>query len=228
MRRSLAFLLIVIFSCAAAHALQTLSVTGTGLVQVAPDTADVKLEVDVLRKTAQEAQAGNAEIMQKVVGTLIKLNIPKDKIQTSGFNLWPEMKYEPNQPSRIAGYRCRNQVIVTVEDLSRISRIIDAGIGAGAGNVQGLQFSRRDDLEFKKQALDKAVKEASAKAQAIAGAAGLKIKAVVSIAEKGVAVIQPVQNEFAVRAMAAGGAETPVSPGLIEIRGNVTIVYKVE
>jgi hypothetical protein len=207
---------------------RTISVTGTGVVKVEPDTASVRLGVEVSKKTAQEAQAGNAEIMQKILSTMEKTGIAKDKIQTSGFNVWPEMKYEPNQPPKIVGYRCSNQVSVTIEDLSKISKAIDAGIGAGANNVQGVQFSRKDNLEFKKQALDKAVKEASSKAQAIASAAGLKIKWVKNIIESGAAVPPPQAELLSLRAMGAGGAETPISPGLIEVRGSVTITYKVE
>lgn len=206
---------------------QTVSVTGTGVVQVAPDTATVRLGVEVVKKTAQESQAENAGAMQKILAAIAKLDIPKEKIQTSGFYIWPETKYEPNQPPRIVGYRCNNQVRVTIEDLSKISKVIDAGISAGANNVQGIQFSIKDDSESKKSALDKAVKDASAKAQAIANAAGIKIKSVKNIIESGAAV--PINLEFSgARAMGAGGAETPVSPGLMEVRGNVTVVYRAE
>jgi len=206
---------------------QTLSVTGTGLVKVEPDTANVRLGVDVSKKTAQEAQAGNAEIMQMVMAAMGKQGIPKDKIQTSGFNIWPEMKYEPGQSPKVVGYRCSNQVNISVEDLSKTSKVIDAGISAGANNVQGVQFFRKDDAEFKKLALDKAVKDAAVKAQAIANAAGLKIKGIKNIIESG-AVTVP-QADYAVRAMGVGGAEqTPISPGLMEVRGSVTISYAVE
>ena len=226
-----ASLFLFIFAMVASAALlkedQTVSVTGTGVVQVAPDTATVRLGVEVIKKTAQEAQTENAGIMQKIMAAATKLDIPKEKIQTSGFYIWPEMKYEPNQPPKTVGYRCNNQVSITIEDLSKISKVIDAGIGAGANNVQGIQFSRKDDSEFKKSSLDKAVKDASAKAQAIANAAGLKIKNIKNIIESGAAV--PVSLEFSgVRAMGGGGAETPVSPGLMEVRGNVTVVYKME
>ena len=233
MRKILLVLLLLTMIAYTSHAAllkgeQTLTVTGTAIVQIEPDTAKVRLGVEVLRKTAQEAQSGNAEIMQKVMTALEKQGVPKEKMQTSGFNLWPEMKYEPNQPAKIAGYRCSNQVNVTVEDLTKISNIIDAGITAGANNVQGIQFLRKNDLEFKKQALNEAVKEASAKAQAISAAAGLKIKGIKNIIEGGAITPPPVQAEFAVKAMGVGDVETPVSPGLTEVRGNVTIIFQTE
>jgi hypothetical protein len=207
---------------------QTLSVSGTGVVQVEPDTAYVRLGVEVVRKTAQEAQADNAATMDKVANAITKLGIAKDKIQTSGFYIYPEMKYEPNQPPKTVGYRCSNQVNITVEDLVKTSKAIDAGISTGANSVQGIQFVRKNDAEFKQLALDKAVKDAAAKAQAIALAAGLKLKGIKNIVESGAAV--PIAMDYAVRAMggAGGAGETPVAPGLMEVRGSVTITYKVE
>lgn len=200
---------------------QTLSVTGSGFVQVPPDTANVKLGVEVLKKSAPEAQADNAALLQKVMAAVGKLGIAADQVQTAGFNLWPENKYEPNQPAKLAGYRCSSQLNITVGDLGLAAKVIDAGIGAGATTVQGIQFTRKDDTEFKKMALAKAVKEAAGKAAAIALAAGLKLKQIKNITESGAL------PENAVRAMSSA-AETPVSPGLLEIRGNVTITYKVE
>ena len=226
----LAVLAVLICATLASAALlkedQTLSVTGTGIVQIEPDTAYVKLGVEVVRRTAQEAQTDNAAAMEKIVAAVTKLGIPKEKVQTSGFYIWPEVKYEQNQPPKTVGYRCLNQASITVEDLTKISKVIDAGIGAGANSVQGIQFARKNDADFKNLALDKAVKDAAAKAQAIAVAAGLKIKGIKNIMESG-AIVPSADNT--VRPMAVGGAgETPVNPGLLEVRGNVTMIYKVE
>jgi len=206
---------------------QTINVAGNGVVQIEPDTATVKLGVEVTRKTAEDAQKDNANIMRNVAAAISNLGVPKDKIQTAGFYIWPETKYEQNQPAKTVGYRCSNQLSIIVEDLAKVSKVIDSGIGAGANNVQGLQFLRKDDAEAKRVALDKAVKDAAEKARAIATAAGVKIKGIKSITESGAVTPLPLMDN-AVRAMAVGGAETPVSPGLLEVRGSVTISYSFE
>lgn len=208
---------------------RTIVVNGNGSVRVEPDSANVQLGVEYTGKTAQLAQSENAKIMKLVMDAVEKAGIKKNKIMTSNFNIWPEQKYEQNQPPKTIGYRCSNQVNISIEDLALISKVIDAGIAAGSNNVAGLQFARKDDQEFKKLALSKAVQEAASKAQAIATAAGLKIKGIDTIVEGGSAVIQPFGNQM--KAMAAvndGGSETPVSPGLIDIRGSVSITYLVE
>ncbi len=228
-------LLIVVFSplsLARASLLkedQTLTVTGIGVVETAPDTAAVRLGVEVLRKTAQEAQTDNAGIMQKVISAMEKLNISKDRIATSNFNIWPELKYESNQAAKLVGYRCSDQITITLDDVKLVSKVIDSGITAGATSISGIQFSKKDDLEAKKTALEKAVKEAQAKAQALAAAAGRKIKSIKNIVESNAVLIVP-ENDLAIRSMAtnSGVTATPISSGMVEIRGGVTINYIIE
>jgi uncharacterized protein YggE len=203
----------------------SLSVVGRGSVMVEPDTAKIQLGVEVLKKTAAEAQAANAWIMKNIISALKKQGVASDKIQTSGYSLFPEMKYEPNRAPEMVGYRCRNQVSVILEDLNQVGKMIDAGISSGANQVQGVQFFRRNDIPFKKLALEKAVKDAAEKAAAIASAAGIKIKKVKRIIEEGASA--PSENIPVVRAM-AGAAETPISFGLLEISAQVTVIYQVE
>lgn len=207
----------------------TLIVSGTGSVMVKPDHASVQLGVEVSRKTAQEAQAENARLMGNIISAVRKLGIAEEKIQTSGFNIWPETKYEKDQPSRIVAYHCRNNVNITIEDLKAISRVIDAGTGAGANNINGLVLSRKNDAEAKKQALEKAVSEAESKAKAIAAAAKVKLKGITNIIETGSIAQLPIENLREVKMMGtSGAAETPISAGLIEIKAAVTITYRIE
>ena len=206
---------------------QILNVSGSGDVMVEPDTAYVSLSVDVMRRTAQKAQAADASIMQDVLASIEKLGIAKSDIQTASFNIWPEIRYENNQAPKTVGWRCSNSLTVTVSDLSKTSRVIDAGINAGATNVQGITFDRKDITAYKKQALDKAVKDARAKAEAIVKAAGLRIVGVKSISENGYFAPSPMQNDNSFKIMSVG-AETPVSPRSLEIKAAVSVVYQVE
>ncbi|MBU1867396.1 MAG: SIMPL domain-containing protein, partial [Candidatus Margulisbacteria bacterium] len=146
---------------AAAAKDQSIIVNGFGSVQVEPDTANVQLGVECSGKSAQAAQSENARLMKQVVEAIEKNGIAKKKLATSNFNIWPEVRYEQNQPPKTVGYRCGNQVNVTIEDLTLISKVIDSGIAAGANNVRGLHFSRQDDKEAKRLALSDAVAAAS-------------------------------------------------------------------
>ncbi|HTY13581.1 MAG TPA: SIMPL domain-containing protein [Candidatus Omnitrophota bacterium] len=230
----LSLLLVIILSGLSQASLlkndRILTVSGTGRVETVPDRVSVRLGVELLRKTVQEAQNDNAAAMDKVMAAIKKLNIPADRIATSNFNLWPEMKYENDQSPKLAGYHCSNQISIDLDDVKLVSRVIDAGVSAGANNILGLQFSRKDDLEAKKSALEKAVKEARSKAEALAAAAGVKLKDIVNINEGG-AYAPAMESDSMVRSMAlnaAPAAATPISPGTLSIQENVTVNYIIE
>jgi uncharacterized protein YggE len=230
MKRIILFLSIVLLASsafAAVDSLPFLSVSGAGTVQIEPDRASLRLGVEVIRKSAREAQFEDAREMQAVIAAIRKQGITKDNIQTTGFNIWQENKFTQNEAPKVVGYHCSNQIIVTIDDLSKVSSLIDRSIAAGADNVQGIQFSLKDDSHVKKQALEKAVKDAMDKAKTIAGAAGVKLKELKEISES--TALSPLIREGAgMRAMAINSNETPVSPGLIEVKGNVIINYSIE
>ena len=219
----LSFVLIIVSVCAS-FADSTLTVSGTGRAFAPPDTANIRLGVEVIGKTASSAQNNNAEVMQKVISSIQNLGISKDKIQTSSFNIWPEITYENKKGSKITGYRCSNQVSITIsDDLSKISKIIDSGINSGVNQVLGLNFSRKNDLEFKNQALSDAMKEAASKAKAIASASGLILNGIDKIIEGDIPVSM---QDNMISLKSAGGASTPISTGDIEIVKTVTVIYR--
>jgi len=88
-------------------------------------------------------------------------------------------------------------------------------------------FSVKEESTFKNAALKKAFEDAKAKAETIAAASGLVLSQIKSIQEAEARVIPPVSS---LRTLAAEGvsaaAETPVSPGKIEIHGNLTVIYE--
>ena len=154
------------------------------------------------------------------------MGIPKDKIETTQISLYPKYEYIKRKRN-LVGYTARNQIKVTIDNLDKVGIIIDSSIAAGANNVNNIRFSVKEESTFKKAALKKAFEDAKAKAEVIAAASGLKLSKIRSIQEAGARVIPPFSS---MRTLAAEGvgtaAETPVSPGKIEIHGNLTLVYE--
>jgi uncharacterized protein YggE len=98
----------------------TLTVSETGTVTQAPDTAYVTFGLETPGKLLAEAQKRNSAVMSKVVERLRDLQIDKERIQTSSFTVSPHYRPLPNRPAdappatpEIVGYVVNN--IVTVE-----------------------------------------------------------------------------------------------------------------
>jgi len=202
-----------------------ITVTGTAEVAAAPDRAMVSLGAVVENKQAQEAQKQIAQTMQRVIKDIKAQGIPEDKIRTVGLSLNPVYSHpapragqEPEAP-RIVAYRAANTVRVQVDDLERVGGVIDAGIAAGANQLNSLAFDLRDDLKYRKQALQLAAQEARIKAEAIASALNLQLGEVLEIREEGAPAHYPVERRMA----APSAAGTPIQPGQVQVNASVNL-----
>jgi hypothetical protein len=208
--------------------LPSIAVTGTAEVSAVPDRAVVSLGAVVEAKNALDAQKQIAQVMQRVIRDIKAQGIPEEKIRTAGLSLNPVYSHpapkagqEPEAP-RIVGYRASNTVRVQVDDTERVGAVIDAGITAGANQLNSLSFDLRDDLKFRKQALQLAAQEARAKAEAIASALNLQLGEVIEVREEAGPPTYPVERRFAAPAAAA----TPVQPGQVQVNAGVTVRFR--
>ncbi|HON86688.1 MAG: SIMPL domain-containing protein [Firmicutes bacterium] len=204
---------------------RVISVSGEFTIYVKPDVATVSFGVETNASTAQEAQAENSSLMNKVISELLAQGISREDIQTSDFALYPV--YETIENARtsqqmLIGYRCNNTVTVRIKDLSKIGQIIDATVKAGATNVGGISFGVLDPKKYQDQVLAKAVEHARHKAEVMAKAAGVTIKDVINISDGWVSVssVRKTAN-FAEAQM----DETPIEPGEVTITATVRMDF---
>ena len=209
--------------------LPSIAVTGTAEVSAPPDRAMVSLGAVVEVKNALDAQKQIAQVMQRVIKDVKAQGIPEEKIRTAGLALnpiyahpAPKAGQEPEAP-RIVGYRASNTVRVQVDDMERVGAVIDAGITAGANQLNSLSFDLRDDLKFRKQALQLAAQEARSKAEAIAAALNLQLGEVIEVREEGGQPAYSAERRFAAPAAAA----TPVQPGQLQVNAGVTVRFRI-
>jgi uncharacterized protein len=212
-----------------------ISVVGNGEVRVAPDTASVRLGVTRQAQTGQAAQQEVNVVLRAILEGITGLGIPERHIRTSQLSLFPvyaqerpEPMREPREP-RIAGYRATSTVTVRVEDLRQVGPVVDAALTAGANQLEGVQFTLRDDTQVREQALSEAVREARNKAEVIARALDVRLGRVIEVAEGGVSFIPPPFPEREMlMARAAADVATPISPGEVTVTANVTIRYRIQ
>jgi len=206
-----------------------LLVTGNSQVFVTPDQATVRLGIVRQSANAQTAQEQANVVAQEILNTIAKVGVPPSQIQTTRLVLTPV--YAPRSPDsrdapRIVAYNATNSVSVRLENLSVIGPVIDAGLKAGANQLEGVQFGLRNDLPSRQQALKQAVEEARSKAQTMADALRVNLVEVLEASEGGVSIVGDSIEPLAGRVMALT-AETPVSPGQIRVNANVTIRYRI-
>ncbi|MEA2603575.1 MAG: uncharacterized protein QOF89_4567 [Acidobacteriota bacterium] len=215
----------------AMDAIPVLTVSGSGNARVAPDEATVRLGVVAQAPTARAAQDQVNKVANAVLDAIRKLGIKAEDVQTSGLSLSP--LYSQNRPGaenqapRITGYQSNNTVTVRIDDLTKVGPVIDAGLGAGANTLDGVEFGLRNDEAARAQALADAARAARAKAETLAKALGLRLGEILEVAEGGISISPPPMPRLARMAMAESMDSTPVSAGQVGVSASVTIRYRI-
>jgi uncharacterized protein len=201
--------------------------SGEGTVKRAPDRAWVTIAAESRAKTSREAQRMNAEAMSAVMTKLKSSGLAGDAIQTSAIDLQPEFDYA-NGRQTLRGYVARSSVQVRVDDLPKLGEILDAAVGAGATSVTGVRFDLRDRAAAEREALQHAVEDARARANAAAAGAGMRVDRVVKIEEHRVETGPPPRPMVMTMRAEAAAPQTPVAPGELEIKSMVTLTAAIK
>ena len=203
-------------------------VSGEGIVKATPDQAWVGIAAETRSSSPRDAQARNAEAMALVQQKIAGLGIPKDAVRTVAIDLQVEYDYA-NGRQTPRGYIARNRIEVRVDDLDWLCEVLDASVGSGATQLQGLRFDikKRDALE--REALQRAVADAMLRADAAAAGAHRVVDRVVRIEESNARQGRPLPMTAASRAMVSEAVTvTPVAAGEIEVHAQVTLTVTVK
>jgi uncharacterized protein len=201
---------------------RTISVTGTGSVEAAPDMATLMIGVTTQAETAAEALAANTEATNAVIARLTASGVAARDMQTSNLSINPNWTgYDSSTPT-IAGYVASNMLTVRVRALETTGTILDAAVTDGANTLNGLTFGLADPEPAYNEARKEAVADARAKAELLATAAGVKLGPVLSIADQGAMTDPaPMYRE------AVSAAPVPVVGGELGLIANVSVTYAI-
>jgi hypothetical protein len=202
-----------------------LSVSAQAEAKRVPDIATLSTGVVTQAADANAAMRANAEQMSKVVAAIKDAGIAERDIQTSGVSLNPQYQYGENRPPTITGYQASNNVNITVRDIAKLGKIMDALVAVGANQVHGPNFDVDDKESAYDEARRAAVEKARARAEMYASTLDMKVRRIVSISEGGGSGIPRPMPMLAMARMEKA-ADTPISPGESTLSVNLDIVFE--
>jgi len=202
-------------------------VNGRGEVTAAPDITILQLGISAQRASVAEAQSEAATAMDKVMTALSESGIASKDIQTQQFSIQQVTKWDQEKQEEIViGYRVDNMVMSKIREIDKTGSIIDAVAVAGGDytRIDSISFSIDDPSNYKKEARDKAMADAKAKAEQLANLSGVTLGKPTYITES---MYYPVYQP-PIRAEAAALAPvTPISPGEMKISLDVQVAYAI-
>ena len=208
-------------------------VTGVGEASAKPDIAMTNLTVLRTGETARAALDEANKAMGEVTEAIKGLKIESRDLQTSGFAITPQYRYDQTQdgtqkPPVLIGYEVRNTLSVRIRDIAAVGAVLDKAVSLGVNQGGDISFTVSDPAPLRTAARKDAVKDATATATALAEAAGVPLGAVFSIdsADQGT---PPQPMEMARMALAAAPMDksVPVEAGENTVRATVRMVFEI-
>lgn len=234
--------------------IEGIAVVGEALRRAAPESAEFLIEITAggatgsqatqnhQTKTTQIAQAVAALGVQHADLQVISLNVVNgyapwlQTIQTMppygvpqigqvGMNAYAVPQVLQPEIQFGTSHQAKSVLRVNVRDAARAGEIADALAGAGATLVGGLSYRAADETGARKSALEAAVKDARAKAESVAIAAGRKLGEPVGISEDIIAS-NGVYSTLRAQVPWAFGPATPLAAGELEYYVRVTASFR--
>ncbi len=209
-------------------AANTITVSGHGEFDAAPNMATFTFSVVSDKSTAAAAQADATQKQNAVSAYLTQQGIADKDIQTSGYNVNPQYDYTDGKQT-LRGYEARQSTTVKVRDLTKAGDLL-VGVGQqGATEVSGLNFTFDDPNAPQTQARQKAIADAKAKADELAKELGVSVVRVTAFNEsQGSNIVRPMAAYASMGMGAADKAQAPeINPGQNTVIDDVTITYEI-
>src|SRR5439155_7382972 len=140
-------------------------------------------------------------------------------LQQGGMGLQPEVQF--------GSYQARSLLRVNVRDPNRVGEVVDAITRAGASLIGSFSFRVSDEAGARRAALEAAGKDARAKAETLAQAAGKQVGDPVSITEDIIACNGAYAALRSAAPFAFGAAAPPIA-GELEYYARVTASFRLQ
>ncbi len=209
---------------------ESISVSGTGIVTVRPDTASITFAVVTRNERAMLAANENAHIMTMVNEVLLHVGIAKEDIATNDYRLYQDSFYNSDtRKTEYTDYVVSNNVSITVKKIDTVGDVIDAVLATGVNRLTDVSFYAKDTEKAYDEARKLAVQEALSTATILAEAAGTSIGKVVNISENsgsGGTYGNYARKEMAM--VSSADYSTPIAPGSTEVSVTVNIAVELK
>ncbi len=205
----------------------TINVNGSGKASVTPDMATVQFGVESIGKDAADVVNDNTTKMNKILEVIGDMGVEDKDVQTVHYNMWVEQfrDEERGNPTGEIQYHLNHQVSVHVHDITKLGKLLDAALQAGANNVGGITFGVQDTVELQSQAREEALQKARAKAEELASGLGVRVGKVRQISEYSNAVPQAAPMMFEGRG--GGGEAVQIASGSYDVTVEVQVVFDI-
>jgi len=237
--------------------MEGVTVVGEAVRRVSPESAEFLIEITAGAPTAAQALHDNQLKTTQVAQAVEPLGVQPGDLQTISLNVYSMFApvaaypglaqmglagalpaasvfspYAPPVPAgqvevQSAAYQTRNTLRVIVRDLRRLGEIVDMLTRAGASVTGNMGIRVGDEAVARRSALEAAGKDARAKAETLANAAGRQVGDAIAITEE-IVVSNGTYTKLRLALPFAFGAGTPQVTGELEYYARVSASFRLQ
>ena len=195
--------------------------SGNAFVSKKPDLALVSVGVESKESTAAAAQQDLASKAGKLIARAKALGIADKDINTSGY--WVGPNYAPPNGT-IDGYRASEQLVLKWHNVDTIGKTLDALVQEGGATQISVGFTLADPKVAQAEARTLAIADARSRAQAMAGAAGVKLGKVLRVSD--LSFSGNPSASYDVKGAAPAATQVPV--GELDVQVSVEVDFAID
>ena len=170
---------------ASAESLQrTIVTSGQGEVSVAPDMAELNMELRAVNKDGNKAKRELDQQFNQLLDELALLNIQKKAIIASSLQLTPQYDYA-TEKRKFVGYRAVQKITITINKLDQLNQVLDTALTAGIDQLGRVNLKVADETSYQKQSRQQAINQSKAIAKELALAYGARLGPIIQINYRG-------------------------------------------
>lgn len=207
----------------------SVTATGTGHAEVAPDIAVLRFGVTARHTAVAAARDEVASGVGRLIELARSFGLDDEHISSAALNVRPDTSWNPEtRTQEHRGFVVSRQLSFKLTDISRLGELTERALELGVTEASPAMFdtSRREALEM--EALAAAAQDARARAGATAAALDARVGKPVRLEVGGAfRPPQPMLRAAMAEADGMGGAET-YEPGLIRVEATVNATFELQ
>lgn len=202
---------------------RTITVTGNAERVVPADRVRISVSLRSVREELAAARAASQEGLAAIVESLAQVGVPSDKVQLENHLLGREYEHGPDGHRFAKGFFSERQFTVELDDAALLELVHGSLAGQPDVSVNHTSFSRKDEIEIRKELRQSALEAAQEKAEAMAEVYGQQIGLPLRITEGGGFQPMPFNraNSFAAMAPETVGGSVSLE-ALVEVTFELT------
>lgn len=230
LHRLLTYLFLFASVCAMADDItQTVSVSGTGMVSALPDRATVHMSIVSRAQELGAAQAEAARVTSAVLSLTDKLDIKRNKVDTTGATVRPDYRWNrESEQQELRGYIAERQMHVKVDDLDMLGKLVEGAVGSGVNQVSPPKLDSSKREAMRRDALVIAAKDARANAEVLAETLGVRLGEPISITDGSAPPRPPIVPMRMVNAAMESDSAATYNAGDLTFTATVTVVFELD